>query len=363
MTPLPCPRCGYHAPRLPCPHCGDSALVASLAGPPPRGFGEVGAGLRALPLGLAALWSTPRTKRWLLPPLALTAVVFLLLFVGAWSVVRDWIAVDPAARASADAAWYERILRSELVSNLFAAGTYLILFVLVLVLAVATFAVVYQAVATPFLDLVQGRVERRWFGCDPRERLAPPAAITTWTAVWITTGCAAAALVLIAVGLAWDSSLGWFLVAASPLPFVFAARARREWGAWFAHVARREGRAFLLSLASSAVAAAWIVAFSWTIFLPVVGMFVFSALAGFAAAITLLDVPFARRGFTFGQRLAFVFGHFGAVFAFGATTSLAFLVPLIGPALAVPIASVGGQWLLCRLDKRHLARRGPFPPG
>jgi hypothetical protein len=39
---------------------------------------------------------------------------------------------------------------------------------------------------------------------------------------------------------------------------------------------------------------------------------------------------------------------------FGVVASLVFLVPVMGPVVMVPAASIGGLWLLVRLDKDGL---------
>ena len=76
--------------------------------------------------------------------------------------------------------------------------------------------------------------------------------------------------------------------------------------------------------------------------------------AGFSTAISLLDIPFSRRRWSLSQRLSFLLQNPLALVAFGSTASLLFLVPFIGPILMVPAASVGGLWLVVRLDKSRL---------
>ena len=46
--------------------------------------------------------------------------------------------------------------------------------------------------------------------------------------------------------------------------------------------------------------------------------------------------------------------NFLAMTAFGVVSSLVFLVPVLGPIVMVPAASIGGLWLLVRLDKDSL---------
>jgi uncharacterized protein involved in cysteine biosynthesis len=80
--------------------------------------------------------------------------------------------------------------------------------------------------------------------------------------------------------------------------------------------------------------------------------------AGFATALTLLDIPFSRRGWSVSQRLQFLVHHLPGVLALGIVTSLVFVVPLFGPLIGVPCASLGGQWLLCRFDKNRMRPAG-----
>src|SRR5438477_9645738 len=78
--PIPCPLCGYHAPTMPCPHCRLESTEPSLRSRSKGGLYGVLDGLRALPMGLSMLARTPRTVRWLVPPVAITALVYVLVF-------------------------------------------------------------------------------------------------------------------------------------------------------------------------------------------------------------------------------------------------------------------------------------------
>jgi uncharacterized protein involved in cysteine biosynthesis len=94
----------------------------------------------------------------------------------------------------------------------------------------------------------------------------------------------------------------------------------------------------------------------------VVGFPLFMAIAGFGTAITLLDIPFSRREWPLSKRLQFMVHNAGAVTGFGLVASLLFLIPIIGPLVMVPAASIGGLWLVVRLDKdsiRPLELRRP----
>lgn len=89
---------------------------------------------------------------------------------------------------------------------------------------------------------------------------------------------------------------------------------------------------------------------------PVVGSLTYSAIVGFATALGMLDLALERRDLKVAQRLEFAFHHLLPVAAFGVVTGAVFAVPIVGPMLAVPSASIGGLWLVCRLDKGFLAR-------
>ena len=55
-----------------------------------------------------------------------------------------------------------------------------------------------------------------------------------------------------------------------------------------------------------------------------------------------------------------------ALTAFGVVAAAVFLIPVIGAIVMVPAASIGGLWLVCRLDKNGLRPKtlwitGPAP--
>lgn len=287
----PCPTCGYHAPSSPCRHCRGAPNAPSLAGPPPRGFSAVLAGARALPMGFWILLSTPRTKRLLLPPFALTCIVYAVAFVAGWRLFAS--------------SWNE-LVESEPWRTLLEAGTFLVSAIVFAFLFAWTFAFVYQAIAAPFFDTIQGRIEARWFGADPR------ATITR------------------------ESEHG--LVGA------------RKWLSF----SQDQARSLLVSIEASIIALVIMLAFVWVLFIPFLGSPIFAAVAGFAASIALVDIPCSRRDWSLARRLRFVFRNFGAVGALGVATSLLFLVPIIGPIVGVTSAMIGGMWLLVRLDKSRL---------
>jgi uncharacterized protein involved in cysteine biosynthesis len=287
----PCPICGYETNASACPHCRGAPREASLAGPPPRGLAAIWAGARALPRGFGILLTTRRTKRLLFPPLVLTIVLYSIGFLVAWRLGAS--------------TWRAHVV-SEPWRTLAEAGTFVVAAIVFAFVFAWTFTIVYQVVATPFYDAIQGRVEARWFGADPRATIvrAREAGLTT-TKKWLL-------------------------------------------------FSRDQTRSLIVSLEASVVALLILLLFVWILLIPFVGSPTFGAVAGFASAIALLDIPFSRREWPLSRRLRFVFTNIGAVTALGLATSLVFLVPFAGPIVGLPSASIGGQWLLVRLDKSRL---------
>lgn len=312
-------------------------------------------------MGLYLLMRTPRVKRWLLPPIFLTGVFFLTTFALAWSVIAEFfeaIAARDLAPLALDAGLWDRAVHGFASSRaalwIAEGGTFVVFLVLFSFVALWTFSIAYEFISGPFLDTIQGRIEERWFGADPRRALQPTPEISTSRAVWTTSICA---LVACACAVLWfvGSSRGsrvWILLA--PISFFVASRRDTHYGAWLARVVGTEARSLLVTLEASMFAAGLMIALVWVAFLPIVGFPVFAAIAGFATSITLLDIPFTRRRWSFRQRIRFVFGHFLPVLALGVATSFVFVVPVIGPIVGLPAASVGGLWLVCRLDKSAL---------
>ncbi|MCE9595852.1 MAG: EI24 domain-containing protein [Planctomycetes bacterium] len=307
MNPSPCPRCGYPAPNEPCAHCS-RVVEPSLAEPRSGARAELAAGAAALLRGLDFLGGTRGTKRWLVPPLLVTGLIFGLVTFGLIELVGGWV---EALRAHGDAElvfrpqWFadavQAVISSAVLWWFVSLGGFALATVVAFVVALWTFSIVYEALCGPFLDVVHGRIERRWFGADPRATL--------------------------------DDARG----ARGPRAFVLRNLAT----AW-------------TSLKASLFAAAVLLLAFPVQFVPLVGGFLFALAAGFATAVSLLDIPFSRREWSLRQRFAFVREHKLAVIAFGCVAGLVFVVPFLGPIVCVPAASVGGAWLVCRLDKKGL---------
>lgn len=361
---IPCPVCGYDAPEASCRHCRGAPNEPTLRGAPPRGWKAALAGIQALPMGAWILLKTPRVKRWIVPPVLLTFVAFGVLLGGALEGAHALVAQMRRAgpdELAADAGWLAKGMHaaagSGVVMGIVEGSALVLTFVVLVFVAVWTFSVVYEAIGGPFFDTIQGRIEVRWFGKDPRETLQPHAEIAAARATWTTVACAVAAIALVVAFFAWSSPFAWLLLLGLPAPFVVASRRDPSYGAWLARTVGTEARSLLVSLQASIVSLVIMALLVWTYFIPFVGYPTFSAIAGFAASITLIDIPCSRRGWTLGQRLLFVFGNFVPVLLLGVATSFVFIVPILGPIVGIPCASIGGQWLLCRLDKSSMRPR------
>jgi uncharacterized protein involved in cysteine biosynthesis len=362
---IPCPVCGYDAPEAACRHCRGAPNEATLRGPPPRGWKAALAGIEALPMGAWILLKTPRVKLMLVPPVLLTFIAFGVLLGGALEGAHALVAHMKRAgpeQLAADASWFAKSLHAAAGSGVvmgIVEGSALLLTLVVLVfVAVWTFSVVYEAIGGPFFDTIQGRIEVRWFGTDPRETLQPRAVIATSRATWISIVCALAAIAFVVAFFAWSSGLAWLLLLLVPAPFLAAGRIDASYGAWLVRTIGTEGRSLLVSVQASIVSLVIMALLVWVYFIPFIGYPTFSAIAGFAASITLIDIPCSRRRWTLGQRLRFVFNNFVPVLLLGVATSFVFVVPIVGPVVGIPCASIGGQWLLCRLDKSRMRPRG-----
>jgi uncharacterized protein involved in cysteine biosynthesis len=351
-----CSRCGYGAPTEPCPHCGDEPLEPTLRGRLAGPLAGVAPGLQALFRGADFLLTTRGTKRWLVPPLVLTTVLFLAVILWAWSGLRELLegylggdiqlsAWDPGWLRSA-AEW---VLNNGLVVWLLRQASAVVFVLLSSMVAWYCFSIAYEAVAGPFLDEVQARIEARWFGCDPRSRLERPNAIPVRRCLRNSLLAGVAAVVLAAV-LAWTVAW-WVGLPALILPFLVAGRLDREYGEWLAWIARIEGRALWIGIEVSILCGILLVLFLPLQLVPLLGGPLYAVAAGACTAIALVDLPLERRGWPLRARVRFAGRHSPGLVAFGTVTGLLFAVPVLGPVVAVPCASVGALWLVCRLDK------------
>jgi uncharacterized protein involved in cysteine biosynthesis len=328
---------------------------------------DLHAGLTALPRGLFYLATTRGVKRWLLPPVLLTFIAFSLLFAWAWRWVNrliDATRIEDLESLPIPDGWLRNAVEFLLVKTAFLTGlAHLSAFFLVLavgaLVSLWAFSIVYEAIAGPFLDEIQGRIETRWFGRNPRNEISRPTQLSSGHCARVSL---VAGLFASAGPLLWwylPFPFDWIgLVVGGALPFALAAARNREYGRWLGWVLRVEGGTLWVSVKASLLAGFLLVGFLWVeLFIPVVGHFVYAGIAGFCTALTLLDIPFSRRQWPLRTRLAFLARNLPAVVAFGGVASLLFVLPVIGPVVMVPAASIGGQWLICSLDKDGLRPR------
>lgn len=376
MKIVPCPLCGYDALRAgaraaqpsaqdaaaTCPHCAHSPREPSLRAPRAGLRDGLLVGLAALPQGLYFLASTRGVKRWLVPPLALTTLAFALLFWWLWGHVVEWMAIlreSGGRELDLDPLWVERAVRWLLGLKVFVwmaqASTVFVFLLVSSVAAFWAFSILYEAVSGPFLDEIHGRIEERWFGVDPRKALHRPTQLPARDCALWTAGTGTVALAIVACLWAFAAwPLGWALLVGLSLPFTLASVLEREYGRWLVWIVRLEGGTLWVSVKAALVAGVILLLFFPLKFVPGIGYVLFGGVAGFTTAISLLDIPFERRQWRLSQRFAFLLRHAPAVILFGAMSSLLFVLPLLGPLLMVPAASVGGLWMLTRLDKDFL---------
>lgn len=381
MEVVPCPLCGYDAPGPACPHCGgrpsERSLTRALGGP----LSGVWDGLTALPRGLLHLARTRGVKRWLLPPLLLTCLVFVLvlwwtvsalnhlvdeLIPGRITLDHGWAWLDGlSARWDwLKATWSGIVAAAEWTLNgaLFLLASHPLRlvgwFLLGSLAAWYSFSIAYEALAGPFLDEIQARMETRWFGSDPRNRIHRPTDIPAERCVRLSLLAAAVATALLVL-LAFTPWFTWWalpvVLALGLVPSVLVDPRYARWLRWVAEV---EGGATWASLQAAAITGVLLVLALPLYFVPVVGYFLFAMVAGFGTAVGLLDIPFERRGWSLRMRMRFFWRELLPLMAFGMVSGALLSIPILGPLLMVPSASTGGLWLVCRLDKRFLRPAG-----
>lgn len=365
MSVAPCALCGYdtaETPGVPCPHCRGTAADPSLLLPRRGTWAGVLVGLAAVPRGLHYLAGTRGVKRWLLPPVLITFTAFALLFVWLWGLygrLVEWMSEQSGRELAIDPGWLsealEWLLKLRALFWLTNLASFLAFLALGAVAAFWAFSIVYEAVAGPFLDEIHARVEARWFGADPRNRLYRPTALSPRECATLSAFAGGAGLGLTLAWALLGAPHAWL---AAPLllaaPFAVLALVRREYGRWLSWIVRLEGGTLWVSVKAASVAGLILVLGLPLKFVPGVGFLLFGLVAGFTTAVSLLDIPCERRRWSLRQRLAFLGHHLPAIASFGGVASLLFVVPLIGPILMVPAASVGGLWMIARLDKEFL---------
>jgi uncharacterized protein involved in cysteine biosynthesis len=370
MNAIPCRLCGYDAPGPECLHCAHRTTAPSLRDERSGWVSGMIDGLRAVPQGLYVLASTRGVKRFLIPPVLLTTLAFGALMwwmMGVVDLLIEAVEVDDISSLGLQEGWFKVsivwLIEKGIASTLAKISGVLLWFVVSSIVVLYTFSIVYEAVAGPFLDEIQGRIEARWFGIDPRDAIERPTDIPVARCVRNTLVASAAALALL-VGLGFLTALAWWIVIPlALLPFFLASQVDREYGLWLGWALRVEGHTLWVSVKASLAVLLLLVLFFWIKFVPVVGFPLFMAIAGFGTAITLLDIPFSRRNWSLSKRLQFMAHNLLAMTAFGVVASLVFLVPVVGPVVMVPAASIGGLWLVVRLDKDLLRPPEARRPG
>lgn len=292
MAIQPCPRCGYHAPELPCPHCGLSPGTPDWKRLRLRGGPALG--LEAFVRGGGLVLSLPGGLAMLAMPAMLTAL-------GAVQVYRTWISdlvqslfagLAPEAVAQRPEGWLRStlaFLSESWFLDLLSRASHLVAMTLTAWLA---FTFLFEALAGPFLDRLHGRLEQRWFGKDPS-----------------------------ALGL----GLAGFL--------------------------RRESHMLGLSVAAACWAALIALLALPLLLLPIAGSLLYLAVSGMALSLGAMDTAFARRGWSLRQRKLLFERHWMAAASFGALAGAISGFPFLGPLVVVPCASLGGLWMLVRVDK------------
>jgi uncharacterized protein involved in cysteine biosynthesis len=361
MNAIPCRLCGYDAPGPECPHCAHRSTARSLEGERVGPTRAVLDGLRALPQGIAILIATRGVKRFLIPPVILTTIVFGVLFWWSMSLVDllvEATQVEDVASLGLEEGWFKSavvwLLEKGVATFVARLGGVLLWIVVSSVVALYTFSIVYEAVAGPFLDEIQGRIEGKWFGKNPRNAIQRPTDIPVKRCALLSTAAGIPAGGLLIAWWVLSGTPSWISLALAPLPFFVAAVHEREYGTWLSWVARVEGHTLWVSIKASIFVGILLVLCFPLKFIPLIGFPLFMAIAGFGTAITLLDIPFSRREWSLSTRLRFTLRNALPMTAFGVVASLLFLVPVIGPVVMVPSASIGGLWLVVRLDKNFL---------
>ena len=361
MNAIPCRLCGYDAPGLDCTHCAHVSTSPSLTDQRVGWLRGLVDGLRAVPNGMILLATTRGVKRYLVPPVILTSIVFFALFwwmMGLVDILVQAVEVDDITSLGLEDGWFKLVvvwLLEKGIAGFIARLTGFVLWIVVSsVVALYAFSIVYEALAGPFLDEIQGRLEKKWFGTNPRDALERPTDIPVRRCFVLSLLSSVAAL--FAFVLLWNfTGLWWWASSAlALLPFFVAAVIDPEYGRWLGWVLRVEGHTLWVSVKASLAVVVLLVIFFPLKFVPLVGFPLFMAIAGFGTAITLLDIPFSRRGWSMTKRMQFMVHNFLPLTTFGVVASLLFLVPVIGPIVMVPAASIGGLWLVVRLDKDSL---------
>ncbi|MFT4709676.1 MAG: hypothetical protein ACI9D0_000892 [Bacteroidia bacterium] len=373
----PCIVCGYENESGACSHCGWGSRrdLGPNVRQPVGTAGALGVGGTALLKGFGLLLGTRGIKRLLLPPFLLTLAIFIGMVNWAIGWTTSFLDTnlgsgdERLSLGTWDEGWWRSAVEwimNEGFGLAIARGSSWIVFTFVAWAAAwYCFSIVYEAIAGPFLDEVQGKLESKWFGKDPRSTLKRPTDLApgicaryTWS---LGAGGVLLSLVLYALlPSSWFllSALGFlvpFLAAMSPTGLPGLAHGA-EYSKWLSWIRSTESRALWVGIEVAAITLFLLVLLLPLHFVPIIGTLLYSAIVGFCTAIGMLEIPMERRGWILSQRIHFLKHHLLPITLFGCTVGLVFTVPLLGPMIAVPSASIGGLWLVIRLDKSFLRR-------
>jgi uncharacterized protein involved in cysteine biosynthesis len=351
----PCARCGYpRSPGQPCERCD---AVAGAPEPEARAATWT-LGLVALPRGLSLLMGTPGWMWLLALPTVGSCALLALVGSALWRFGADrWGRWQEQPPDFGDGPWAERgeSLVAAAADSSWTSGLAGVLgALLLLVFGWYLFALAFEVVLGPFLDELHGRVERRRYGREDVERAGRPPGLST---AQVTRRSSIAGALAIALSLG-----GWLAVSPrvglllAPAPFLGASLLEPAYGRWLIWALGVEGRLLAVGLGIAAFALVLVVALLPVTLLPVVGVPLYALGVGFGTALSLLDLPAARRGWSVGLRWRFARRHALPLALFGAFSSLLFAIPLVGVLLGVPSASLGALWLLERLEKPGATR-------
>lgn len=302
------------------------------------------AGASAPFIGLQALATLRGVKRWIVPPTVATVTLLIGALYGLWHTIADATA-DDGERVDLDfpgwLAWLEWAFEWVANQDYARAGGVLLFLVVAFLAWWFLYAIVFEVLAGPFLSRMQARAEDHWLG-GHGETVEHP--FETRGLMLLT-----AALGLGGVA-AWFAPNGYGLVAfAAPLVVLWASLP--AFRAWFGPFVRLEGRAAIQGGVVALVALVGSLPFLLLHFLPGVGSLLAAGAAGFFLAIGTLDLALERRGWSLDGRFALARHCALALVAFGAVCAFLFALPVIGPLIMLPSASLGGTWLVSKLDK------------
>lgn len=304
------------------------------------------AGASAPFVGAQALFTLRGVKRWIVPPTIATVALLGGALFWLWSVLANATASEGEVDLEFPGwlSWFEWLF--EIVANWpwMEAGGVIAFVVVAALVWWFLYAIVFEVLAGPFLSRMQARAEDHWLGGHGASVEHP----------FETRGLA---LLGLALGLggaaAWFAPSGFGLVALA-LPLFVAWVVVAPFRAWLGPFVRAEGGAAAQGLIVAGVALVGTIVFLPLHLVPIVGSYAAAGAAGFFLALGTLDLALERRGWSLDGRFGLAQRSFPALVAFGAVSAFLFAIPVVGPLVMLPSASLGGTWLVAKLDKRAL---------